>query len=66
MRPSDFKLKYDPSDPDTNEDGYVELPNVNLMKKITDDIAANQAYFAHVTAFNLLKSMISEALKIGN
>ncbi len=30
--PTDFKLKYDPTDPDANEDGYVELPNVDLVK----------------------------------
>ena len=30
--PSDFKLKYDPTDPDANEEGYVELPNVDLVK----------------------------------
>ena len=34
--PSDFKLKYDPTDPDANGEGYVELPNVDLVKEITD------------------------------
>ena len=63
--PSDFKLKYDPDDPDANEDGYVELPNVDLVKEITDGMAASQAYSANVTAFNLLKSLISKGLEIG-
>ena len=63
--PSDFKLKYDPDDPDANEDGYVELPNVDLVKEITDGMAANQAFSANVTAFNLLKSLISKGLEIG-
>ena len=52
--PSDFKLKYDPGDPDANEGGYVELPNVDLVKKITDVMAASRAFSANVTAFNLL------------
>ena len=60
--PSDFKLKYDP---DANEDGYVELPNVNLVMEITDGMAASQAFSANVTAFNLLKSVISKGLEIG-
>ena len=63
--PSDFKLKYDPTDPDANEEGYVELPNVDLVKEITDGMAASQAYSANVTAFNLLKSVISKGLEIG-
>lgn len=57
--PSNFKLKYDPSDPDANEGGYVELPNVDLVKEITDVMAASRAFYANVTAFNLLKSVIS-------
>ena len=63
--PSDFKLKYDPTDPDANEEGYVELPNVDLVKEITDAMAATQAYSANVTAFNVLKSVISSGLEIG-
>ena len=63
--PSDFKLKSDPTDPDANEEGYVELPNVDLVKEITDAMAASQAYSADVTAFNVLKSVISSGLEIG-
>lgn len=63
--PSDFKLKYDPDDPDANEDGYVELPNVDLVKEITDGMAASQAFSANITAFNLLKTLISKGLEIG-
>lgn len=63
--PSDFKLKYDPDDPDANEDGYVEMPNVDLVKEITDGMAASQAFSANVTAFNLLKTVISKGLEIG-
>ena len=63
--PSDFKLKYDPEDPDANEDGYVELPNVDLVKEVADAMAASQAYSADVTAFNLLKNVISAALEVG-
>ena len=63
--PSDFKLKYYPDDPDANEDGYVEMPNVDLVKEITDGMAASQAFSANVTAFNLLKTLISKGLEIG-
>lgn len=62
---SDFKLSYDPENPDANEDGYVELPNVDLVKEISDAMAANQAYSANVTAFNVLKQVIAKGLEIG-
>ena len=63
--PSDLKLSYDPEHPDANADGYVELPNVDLVKEITDAMAATQAYSASVTALNTLKAVTSRALEIG-
>lgn len=63
--PSDLKLVYDPTHPDANEDGYVELPNVDLVKEITDAMAATQAYSANVTALNTLKTVVAKALEIG-
>ena len=63
--PSDFKLVYDPAHPDANEQGYVELPTGDMVKEITDAMAANQAYAANVTAFNLMKSVVSKGLEIG-
>ena len=62
---SDMKLVYDPTHPDANEQGYVELPNVELVKEITDAMAATQAYSANVTAFNTLKAVAAKALEIG-
>lgn len=62
---SELKLVYDPTHPDANEEGYVELPNVDTIKEITDAIAASQAYAANVTVFNTLKSVIAKGLEIG-
>ena len=63
--PSDFKLVYDPTHPDANDQGYVEMPNVDLVKEIADAMAANQAYSANVTAFNVLKQVAAKGLEIG-
>lgn len=63
--PSELKLVYDPTHPDANAAGYVSLPNVDLVKEITDAMAATQAYSANVTAFNTLKSVIAKGLEIG-
>ena len=62
---SEFKLTYDPTHPDANEDGYVELPNVDMVQEMTDAMAASQAFNANVTVFNTLKSVIAKGLEIG-
>lgn len=62
---SDFKMIYDPTHPDANEFGYVEMPNVDTIKEMADAMAATQAYSANITAFNTLKTVISKGLEIG-
>ena len=63
--PSDFKLVYDPTHPDANAEGYVEMPNVDLIKEMSDAMAANQALSANITAFNVLKQVVAKGLEIG-
>lgn len=62
---SPLKKIYDPAHPDADEDGYVEMPNVDMVKEMTDSMAAAQAYSANVTAFNTLKGVIAKGLEIG-
>lgn len=62
---SPMKLVYDPTHPDANEQGYIELPNVDMVKEVTDAMAATQAYSANVTALNALKAVIAKGLEIG-
>lgn len=63
--PSPLKLVYDPTHPDANENGYIELPNVDMVKEMTDAMAATQAYSANVTALNTLKAVVAKGLEIG-
>ena len=63
--PSELKLVYDPTHPDANDQGYIELPNVDLIKEITDGMAATQAYSASVTALNVIKQVAAKGLEIG-
>jgi len=60
-----YKLVYDPTHPDADKDGYVKMPNVNVLKEMVDLINAQRAYEANVTSFNTVKSMINSALSIG-
>ena len=63
--PSPMKLVYDPTHPDANEDGYVEMPNVDMVKEIADAMAATQAFTSNVTMFNTMKTVVTDALQIG-
>lgn len=56
---------YDPSHPDADDDGFVEMPNVNMVIEMTDMVAAARAYEASVTVLNATKSMAQRALQIG-
>jgi flagellar basal-body rod protein FlgC len=60
-----FKLVYDPNHPDANEDGYVELPNVDPLREMVDLISATRSYEANVTVFNASKGMMMKTLEIG-
>ena len=62
---SAMKMVYDPAHPDADENGYVEYPNVTLVKEVTDAMAATQAYAANVTALKSLKTVVGKALEIG-
>ena len=63
--PSPMKLVYDPTHPDANEDGYVEMPNVDMVKEIADAMVATQAFSSNVTMFNTMKTVVTDALQIG-
>lgn len=62
---TEMKLVYDPSHPDADENGYVTLPNVNIVTEMTNLIDASRAYEANATAFNASKSIAQQGLQIG-
>jgi flagellar basal-body rod protein FlgC len=55
----------DPSHPDADENGYVEMPNVEVVTEMVDMISASRAYEANVTAISATKNMALKALEIG-
>lgn len=60
-----FQAVYDPSNPDSNVQGYVMMPNVDVTKEMVDLMSTSRAYEANVTAFNAGKAMLVKALEIG-
>lgn len=60
-----FKEVYDPSNPDAGPDGYVKMPNVNVLREMVDMIDAQRNYEANATVIDNAKAMASSALQIG-
>ncbi|MCL1936569.1 MAG: flagellar basal body rod protein FlgC [Defluviitaleaceae bacterium] len=58
-------LVYDPSHPHANEEGYVEMPNVNIVYEMVNMMSASRSYEANMTALSTTRAMISRTLEIG-
>jgi flagellar basal-body rod protein FlgC len=61
---SDFRVVFDPGHPDADAEGYVLLPNVNVISEMVDMITASRAYEANVSAVQAAKDMFAKALEI--
>lgn len=61
----EMKMVYNPDHPDADENGYVMMPNVDLLKETVDTMSATRSYEANVTALNAMKLMAQKALDIG-
>ena len=59
-----YKTVYDPSHPDADEEGFVILPNINIVEEMVNMIQASKAYEASANIAETTKNMISTALKI--
>jgi flagellar basal-body rod protein FlgC len=62
---SSLKEVYDPTHPDADENGYVTMPNVNILNEMADMIAASRSYEANADTLNATKSMFMKTLEIG-
>ena len=63
-REDGVKTIYDPSHPDADEEGYVDLPNINIVEEMVDMIAASRAYEANATVAENVKTMMQSAMNI--
>jgi flagellar basal-body rod protein FlgC len=59
------KRMYEPDHPDADADGYVDMPNIDMVTEMTDMLAASRAYEANITTINVAKNMAQRALDIG-
>ena len=57
-------MRYEPSHPDANKDGYVAYPNINPVIEMTDLIEAMRSYEANLSAFQTQKTMDTKTIDI--
>ncbi|MEQ8442016.1 MAG: flagellar basal body rod protein FlgC [Alphaproteobacteria bacterium] len=62
--PSEFDLRFDPSHPAANEDGYVQLPNVSSLIEMMDMREANRSYQANLRMIETARNMHAQAVSI--
>jgi flagellar basal-body rod protein FlgC len=56
---------YDPGHPDADKEGYVSMPNINIIEEMVNMMMATRAYEANISAFNMSKDLFMKALEIG-
>jgi flagellar basal-body rod protein FlgC len=61
---SSYRLVHDPGHPDADEEGFVKMPDVEIVTEMVDMIAASRAYEANTTAILTSKEMAKDALDI--
>ena len=61
---SDFALKYDPSHPGANAQGYVKMPNVNSFVELMDMREAERSYSANLNVMQATRSMLTRAIDL--
>jgi len=62
--PSPQRMVYDPGNPDANPDGYVTMPNVNIVTEMVGMMTASRSFEANVVAIDAAKNMAKDSLEI--
>jgi flagellar basal-body rod protein FlgC len=60
-----LRMQYDPANPAANPQGYVSLPNVNVVEEMVNMISASRAYQTNAEVMNTARALMSKTLAIG-
>jgi len=60
-----LRMMYDPNNPAANEQGYVAMPNVNVVEEMVNMISASRSYQNNAEVMNTAKSLLMKTLAIG-
>jgi len=57
--------RYEPGNPNANEDGFVFYSNVNVVEEMADMMSATRSYETNVEVMNSVKTMQQGLLSLG-
>jgi flagellar basal-body rod protein FlgC len=60
-----FRRRYEPSHPDADADGFVQLPNVDASQEMVDMVGAARAYHANIAAIGMIRDVVAKSLELG-
>ena len=63
--PSPGRMNYNPGHPHADDNGMVEMPNVEMSREMVDLISASRAYEANLTVVKTARRMAQQAIAIG-
>lgn len=59
------RAEYNPGHPLADEEGYVYMPNVNVIEEMANMISASRSYQTNVEVMNTAKQMMMRTLSLG-
>lgn len=58
-------MKYEPSHPFADKNGYVAYPNVNVVEEMANMISASRSFQTNVDVMNTAKTLMQKVLTLG-
>ena len=63
--PAPDKLVYQPGNPLADNNGYVRMPNVNVVDEMVNSMSASRSYQANIEVLNTAKALMQKTLTLG-
>lgn len=63
--PSPMRRVFEPGHPMADKEGYVTMPNVNVVEEMVNMISASRAYQNNVETMNTAKTLLTKTLSLG-
>ncbi|TAK91782.1 MAG: flagellar basal body rod protein FlgC [Burkholderiaceae bacterium] len=62
---SPLRRIYDPKHPLADQEGYVSMPNVNVVDEMVNMISASRSYQTNIDVMNTAKTLMMKTLTLG-
>lgn len=57
--------RFDPGHPDADDNGYVQVPNVNVVHEMSNLLTASRSYEANLVILRKVREIAQAAMRIG-